>query len=267
MSEITHHWDTWFQYQELQDIANVGLNTIRIQIGWAYEYLKSAVRWAASLNLKNGFDNSGLLGTRNWFSNDTNISRTLTALQILTAEFTQSFYNNSVIAIELINEPFPYDNNELNVLKSFYQAAYTSVRDASTQNSNLVVAIDEGFQGLQTWDSFMTEPYYHDVAMDTANLDWYCGQTGYLQTSNGVHWTIVGEFTRRGARYDNTLNGSAPRKTGADPGRFSADYVEYLAQSFETQTWVYEQAVKIEINTGADLSGWVPTPIYAKPHG
>lgn len=39
--------------------------------------------------------------------------------------------------------------------------------------------------------------------------------------------------------------GDCGGKTGADPSKFSAVYVEYLAKSFETQTWVYEQAVSL----------------------
>ena len=31
-------------------------------------------------------------------------------------------------------------------------------------------------------------------------------------------------------------------KTGPDGSKFKADYTEHLARSFETQTWVYEQA-------------------------
>ncbi|KAE8538276.1 hypothetical protein D1P53_005618 [Cryptococcus gattii VGV] len=290
MGEIRNHWNTWFSYTELQNVAAVGLNTIRIQIGFwsvkplengepylvgAYDYLKLAVTWASSLNLKvmvdvhgcpggqNGFDNSGIRGVREWFTNDTNISRTLSTIQVLTAEFSQSFYNNSVIAIELINEPFPYTNAELDILKSYYEAGYGTVR-SNDRASKVVVAIDEGFQGLQTWEAFDTDLIRMGYS---ESLDWYCGQKDYLVTSNNVHWTIVGEFAPAntdcaywlngrgmGARYDNTLNTSASLrypgdcggKTGADPSKFSAEYVEYLAKPFETQTWVYEQA-----------SGWV----------
>ncbi|AFR95190.1 glucan 1,3-beta-glucosidase [Cryptococcus neoformans var. grubii H99] len=349
MDEIRNHWNTWFSYTELRNIAAVGLNTIRIQIGFwsvipledgepylvgAYDYLKSAVTWASSLNLKvmvdvhgspggqNGFDNSGIRGVREWFTNDTNISRTLSTLHVLTAEFSRSFYNDTVIAIELINEPFPYTTSELNILKSYYQAGYETVR-SNDGACKVVVAIDEGFQGLQTWEAFMQEPSYNNVAVDTVSrifeslganefdpsliamgysetLDWYCGQQDYLVASNNVHWTIIGEFVPAntdcaywlngrgmGSRYDNTLNTSAALqypgncngKTGTDPSKFSAEYVEYLAKSFETQTWVYEQASgwvmwKWKTEQAADWSmqtgmtyGWIPTPIYSKPHG
>ncbi|WWC67849.1 uncharacterized protein I206_101766 [Kwoniella pini CBS 10737] len=146
MSEIRKHWNTWFQYAELKDIAAVGLNTIRIQIGFwsiiplengepylvgAYDYLKLAVTWATNLGLKvmidlhgapgsqNSWDNSGIRGIREFFNNETNISRTLNAISILTLEFTKNEYLNTVIAIEILNEPFPKNLNEINLLKDF----------------------------------------------------------------------------------------------------------------------------------------------------
>lgn len=111
---------------------------------------------------------SGIRGVREWFTNDTNISRTLSAIQVLTAEFSQSFYNNTVIAIELINEPFPYTNAELDILKSYYEAGYGAVRSIDGA-SKVVVAIDEGFQGLQTWEAFMQGSNYSNIAMNTVS--------------------------------------------------------------------------------------------------
>lgn len=38
------------------------------------------------------------------------------------------------------------------------------------------------------------------------------------------------------------FKGDCSLKTGPDGSKFGADYVDYLARSFETQTWVYETA-------------------------
>ncbi|ORY27801.1 putative glucan 1,3-beta-glucosidase [Naematelia encephala] len=343
LAEIRNHWNTWLSFVELENIAAVGLNTIRIPIGFwsvipllsdepylvgAYDFLKLAVTWAQSLNLKvmvdlhgapgsqNGFDNSGLRGTREWFVNTSNVARTTSALQVLTAEFTRPQYNGTVLTVELINEPFPYTPDELDFLKSYYQKAYSTVNAASEQ-STIVVAIDQAFQGLSIWQDFMTEPSFHNVAQDThiysmfdltliqmgydENLQWYCSQYDSLEQSNQAHWTIVGEFTPAhtdcamwlngrgtGARYDNTLHGTAAlafpgdcrAKSSGDPTQFSADYIDHLGASFETQTWIYELAAsgwiqwtwKTEEAADWSLSagityGWIPTPITAKPHG
>ncbi|WWC86985.1 uncharacterized protein L201_001866 [Kwoniella dendrophila CBS 6074] len=342
MGEIRQHWNTWFTYAELKDIAAVGLNTIRVQIGFwsviplengepflvgAYDYLKLAVTWAASLGLKvmidlhgapggqNSWDNSGFRGIREWFYNDTNVSRTLNAITVLTEEFLKDQYQDTVVAIQLLNEPFPCNDWELNTLKNYYQNSYHLIRDRSNQKQKrITVGLDQAYQGLQTWEWFMKWPDYVDVSMDihiysmfdlnllamgyNENLNWYCSQVDYLKNSNNAHWTIVGEFTPantdcafwlngrgRGARYDNTLNTSKPlqypgdcnAKTGADPSKFSAEYVDYLARSFEIQTWVYEQASGYVVwcwktEQAADWSmqtgityGWIPNPITAKP--
>jgi glucan 1,3-beta-glucosidase len=89
-------------------------------------------------------------------------------LEILTAEFTQSTYNHTVLTIELINEPYPWTSDETSTLQAFYESAYDAVRGVMLQSS-LVVAIDEAFMGLQAWEGFMSEPTYSDVAMDTVS--------------------------------------------------------------------------------------------------
>lgn len=113
------------------------------------------------------FINSGIRGRREWFWNQTNIDRTLSALTALTSEFTRSTYGNTVQTIELINEPFPWTADELNTLKQFYQSAYSAV-DAAREDGHgtMVVAIDAAFQGLDAWDGFTTEPQFHNVALD-----------------------------------------------------------------------------------------------------
>jgi glucan 1,3-beta-glucosidase len=107
----------------------------------------------------------GIRGARQWFSNSTNIDRTIAALTALTAEFTQPRYGGVVQTIELVNEPFPQNTAELDTLRTFYRSAYRAVRSA--QAGPIVAAIDEGFVGLNTWLNFMTEPDYQQVSLDT----------------------------------------------------------------------------------------------------
>ena len=123
---------------------------------------------------------SGLRDTRQWFANQTNLQRSLKALQILTDEFTQSSYGNTVIAIELVNEPFPYNDAEFAFLQSYYTQGYYTVASANHQQQ-MVVALDDGFRGLQVWLGFMTEPQFHDVALDTVRCA--CGTVLTCSTS------------------------------------------------------------------------------------
>lgn len=111
-------------------------------------------------------DNSGIRGTREWFRNSTNLVRSLTALQILTSEFTQPHYNKTVVAMELVNEPFPYTDAELAFMQSYYQQAYVTLQPA-IRSDQIVVALDDGYRGLNLWEDFMRPSDYMNVAMDT----------------------------------------------------------------------------------------------------
>jgi glucan 1,3-beta-glucosidase len=108
----------------------------------------------------------GLRSTREWFRNFTNLDRTISALSTLSSDFTDASYNRTVIAIELINEPFPQSPDEVGFLRDFYQRAYGAVREAS-KDTDMVVALDAAFQGLGVWEGFMTPPDFYEVAMDT----------------------------------------------------------------------------------------------------
>ena len=94
------------------------------------------------------------------------MDRTIDALAVLTEEFTQSRYADTIVAVELLNEPFPQADWEKDYLRKFYQDAYVAVRKASS-DGKIAVAIDEAFMGLSAWDNFMTEPNWNNVALDT----------------------------------------------------------------------------------------------------
>lgn len=64
-------------------------------------------------------------------------------------------------------------------------------------------------------------------------------------------------------QYPGNCNG----KTGTDPSKFSAEYVEYLAKSFETQTEIIVGLGDVEVENGAGGGLVDADPIYSKPHG
>lgn len=112
---------------------------------------------------------SGQRNVRSWFSSPINAERTLQALTILTAEFTSSPYRSTLIAIEVMNEPFPYTEWETEILKTFYLDAYRAIREATWSGAQrqLTVAIDSAFKSLEFWERFMEEPGWSTVALDT----------------------------------------------------------------------------------------------------
>jgi len=133
-----------------------------------YPYLIRAVQWASELGLsvvidlhgapgsQNGQDNSGLIGPVLFTSNTTNLDRSLGVLRNLTAEFSRSVYNDTVIGkllltcgtlfggmltvfvegIELLNEPRLNSGNFTMVdLQAFYSDGASTVQNASTANA------------------------------------------------------------------------------------------------------------------------------------
>jgi glucan 1,3-beta-glucosidase len=109
---------------------------------------------------------SGDTNARSWFTNSTSLTRTLQAISILTAEFTSpTLYGSTVIAIQLINEPFPYTPSELEALRGYYKQGYDTVR----KMSGVPVVISDGFKGVGEWESFMPSERYDAVVMDVVS--------------------------------------------------------------------------------------------------
>ncbi|KAG7530245.1 hypothetical protein FFLO_05175 [Filobasidium floriforme] len=334
--EVEGHWDSWIVRKDFEDIKRLGLNTVRIPIGFwsiiplgpdepfmtgAFEYLQRAVVWCRDIGLavmidlhgvpsgQNGFDNSGSTNSRSWFTNTTSIQRTLSAITILAQEFTASSYGGTVVAIELVNEPFPYGDNEVQALRTFYEDGYGLIRGV---DGRVAVVISDAFRGLREWEGFMPSNRFNRVVLDTHiysmftielveqgytdKLRTFCDKLPELVQSNQNIWTVVGEFTTastdcaaylngrgKGARWDSTTDPSPTNLTGNCRGKtgsgadFSNEYTDYLARSFETQTWIYEQASgwiywcwKTEsasewaFQDGVTY-GWVPQPLWDRP--
>lgn len=148
---------------------------------------------------------SGQRGGIGWFYNQTSISRTLQALKVLAAEFVsptgKSTYGDTVIAIELLNEPFPWDQETLSILQRFYRDGYAAVRAHAGPGSGVAVMLQQAFQSLDAWDGFMPEEQYVEVAMDYVSwCDVTCSRLqAHLYDSTIIkcekthfdHWTLI----------------------------------------------------------------------------
>jgi glucan 1,3-beta-glucosidase len=92
---------------------------------------------------QNGFDNSGFRGPREWFWNQTNADRSVAALKVLVAEFTQAGYANTVAAIGMLNEPFPASDDQVRFLRAFMEESYKQLRAVQAQE-HLILVLDSG---------------------------------------------------------------------------------------------------------------------------
>ncbi|CAD6971327.1 unnamed protein product [Tilletia controversa] len=319
-SRLQKHWATWITETTFQEIAAVGyLNMVRIPIGyWAVEtskgepyvtsdqlqYLTKAVGWAKKYGLKvmidlhgvpgsqNGFDNSGQRLNGNtvyWNANSTNAARSKAVLVKIAKLYANDAYRNTVVAIELLNEPASYkstpDSNAPDLLsyyRTFANDAYYAMRynTASEYNSDLTVALHDAFQNLSYWNGAFQPPTYQNVLLDThrytmfipgqnawsrnERLQSICNLRSELSNSQRNLWTIIGEWTvapndctkwlngrGRGSRYEDNYEG--------EPRTGSCYDKTYDASRFSAE---YKSLLKAMFDTQTKLyeettSGWI----------
>lgn len=175
LSRLTQHWNTWFTEADFQRMAAMGLNTVRIPIGyWAFKlnkgdpyvqgqvaYLDRAIGWARKYGLKvwidihgapgsqNGFDNSGLRDQILWQGGST-IQATLNVITMVANKYAQPQYQDTVVIIELLNEPLGPRLN-LDKLRQFYLDGFGRVRSVS----GTWIAISDAFEPVSSWNGIL----------------------------------------------------------------------------------------------------------------
>ncbi|KAF2719741.1 glycoside hydrolase family 5 protein [Polychaeton citri CBS 116435] len=209
---LRNHWKTFINQADFKDIKTAGLNTVRIPIGyWAidlldyepyvsgqFSYLTQAVQWAGEAGIgviislhgapgsQNAQENSGYDAANSFFSNTSNIDRTLHVLSNLTQEFSQSQYGDAVKSIELLNEPRLTSTFTLEDLTGFYASGFNAVR-AANHDGSINVTIHDAFQLFSTWKDYgedkskTTAPSTSNVLLDTHQYYPYAGRSNLSQ--------------------------------------------------------------------------------------
>ncbi|KAK9459764.1 glycoside hydrolase superfamily [Lipomyces oligophaga] len=183
LAALQSHWSSWFTEDNVVALASYGLNTLRIPIGyWAFldddstpyvqgaaDYLDQAIGWAQSNGMKvwvdlhgvpgsqNGYDNSGHSGSAEWQVGTDNLQSTISVLNTMAAKYSGSTYADTVIALELVNEPITWGNSSVDTTKQFYLDAYNSVIGSLTDNQDLQIIMHDGFTDYSTWESLPTD--------------------------------------------------------------------------------------------------------------
>ncbi|QLL35007.1 hypothetical protein HG536_0H03830 [Torulaspora globosa] len=257
-SRLEAHWSSFYTETDFQNIANLGFNLVRIPIGyWAYElldsdpyvkgsqaeYLDKAIGWASKYGLKvwvdlhgaagsqNGFDNSGLRDS--WaFLEDSNLAVTTKVVNYLLEKYSQDEYLDTVIGVELINEPLGPVLDMQKLKQNFYTPAYNYLRN--TLQRNQIIVIHDAFQPFNYWDNFLTADsgawgvvvdHHHYQVFSSGELQRSIDEHVAVACSWGqgalteAHWTVCGEFAAAltdctkwingvgyGARYDGSFN-------------------------------------------------------------
>ncbi|KAJ3493405.1 hypothetical protein NLJ89_g11028 [Agrocybe chaxingu] len=172
-SVLERHWDTFIQESDFKYLASIGINTVRLPIGyWSLgkpEYMKStpfewvsevynnswprvirAINWAGKSGIGVLVDLHGAVGSQNGqshsgvsdgkaalFSVQQNMDKTVDVLAFLAKELAPV---NNVVGIQLLNEP-NYDPG----LEDFYTRGIGAMRDASPHATNLPLYLHDGF--------------------------------------------------------------------------------------------------------------------------
>lgn len=304
-SRLEAHWSSFYTEQDFKDIADLGFNLVRIPIGyWAYEklendpyvkgnqaqYLDQAIGWAGKYGLKvwvdlhgaagsqNGFDNSGLRDS--WaFLQDSNLQVTTSVINTLLDKYSQDQYLDTVVGVELINEPLGPVLDMQKLKDQYYTPAYNYMRD--TLKRNQIIVIHDAFMAFNYWDDFMTEQsgawgvvldHHHYQVFNNQDLqrsiddhiklacEW---GTGTLDES---HWTVCGEFAAAltdcakwvngvgfGARYDGSY---------VNQGQTSS-YIGSCANNEDISSWSEERKqntrrfVEAQLDAFEMRGGWI----------
>lgn len=128
-------------------------------IGWAQDQgLKVIVDLHGAPGSQNGFDNSGQRiltpGTPKWTTGDT-VQHTLAVLQLIANKYAQPQYQQTVVAIELLNEPLASKlSGGTNAVVQYYNDAYGDVRVVS----DTPVVLHDAFQNGTFWNNVLTSP-------------------------------------------------------------------------------------------------------------
>lgn len=100
-------------------------------------------------NLAIGFDNSGHAGEVLW-QRGNNIQLTFEVLMHMARKYGSTSYADVVHAIQLINEPISWGNNQFGVTYQFSVDAYWKVKEQCS-NKNLQIIMHDAFTSLTAW--------------------------------------------------------------------------------------------------------------------
>lgn len=175
-ARLEEHWDTWITEDDFKQMADVGINTVRIPIGYwnlpgknftkgtdfenyasvyanSYKYLKRAIMYADKYDLgvlvdmhgaygsQNGQDHSGISTGKVEFFNKENEDKTIKALEYLVRDLAKV---TNVIGLELLNEPQNKDE-----LWKFYSRAMDDLRKVSPYAEDFPLYYHDGFSPQQ----------------------------------------------------------------------------------------------------------------------
>lgn len=192
-NRLEAHWSSFIVEDDIKQIASLGLNFVRIPIGyWAFlaldedpyvqgqvKYLDQALEWCKKYNIQawidlhavpgsqNGFDNSGFREDAEYLAwnqgDNDNVEKTYKVIASIAAKYGQWNYLDVVAGIELVNEPLG-TYLDIDKIQTFYEKSYKSIRDDYNSLSNVIV--HDAFREQNYWDDKFHVPDFWGVVID-----------------------------------------------------------------------------------------------------
>lgn len=256
LAVLRPHWDSWATWQDFKKIADAGMNTVRIPIGyWAYEkygedpyvqgaapYVDAAIDWARSLGLKVWIDLHGAPGSQNGFDNSgqrtdnvlftvlpETVDHMVGVLSQVSEKYARPEYYDVVVAIEFVNEPLT-PRVDVGRLKDFYRRAYDNLR----RTGDTAAVLSDGFLSASAWNGFLSPGDGYNVIVDhhvyqvftpdqvawprSRHRNEVCNRIGGYTGAD--KWVVVGEWSAAMTDCAGFLNGYGvgSRYEGTYPG-------------------------------------------------
>ncbi|KAI3402439.1 hypothetical protein KGF56_004847 [Candida oxycetoniae] len=288
---MEQHWSSWYTEADFKDISLLGINVVRIPIGyWAFQllpddpyvqgqvkYFDLALQWARKYNLKvwvdlhgapgsqNGFDNSGLRDKLEWQTGN-NTQITLNVLNTIFEKYGGTEYSDVVIGIELLNEPLG-TVLDIEKIKQFYQDGYNALRKTG---STTPVIIHDAFLPIGSWNDFLTVDknawsvvldHHHYQVFTAGEIERTIDQHISVacnwgwDTKKEYHWTVAGEWSAALNDCAFWLNGVG-RGARYEGKHDNAPYMGSCAPYLDIATWPEEHKTNVRRYIEAQLDAF-----------
>lgn len=258
-STIENHYNTFVTESTFQDIANAGLDHVRIPFSyWAvkvydgdqyiyrtsWRYLLRGIEWARKYGLRvnldlhglpgsqNGWNHSGRQGSIGWLNGtngDLNAERSLDIHNSLSQFFAQDRYKNIITHYGLANEP-RMTFLKANTVINWTETAYKMVRK---NGYNGLVIFGDGFMGLNNWQGLMQG--YDGLVLDVHQYVIFNQNQIDFTHQKKVQYACQG-WTQQAEQSQDTSTGYGPTQF-AEWSQADTDCAQYVTNVGQGNRW------------------------------
>ncbi|KAL7938496.1 glycoside hydrolase family 5 protein [Trichoderma chlorosporum] len=258
-STIENHYNTFVTESTFQDIANAGLDHVRIPFSyWAvqvydgdqyiyrtsWRYLLRGIEWARKYGLRvnldlhglpgsqNGWNHSGRQGVIGWLNGtdgQLNAQRSLDIHNSLSQFFSQDRYQNIITHYGLANEP-RMTFLPANAVINWTETAFTMVRKNGFKG---LVIFGDGFMGLNNWQGRMQG--YDGLVLDVHQYVIFNQNQIDFTHQAKVQYACQG-WTQQAQQSQDTSTGYGPTQF-AEWSQADTDCAQYVTNVGQGNRW------------------------------